>query len=97
MYVVRMQGGAPYKGLTDAFVTIAKKEGILSFWNGCIPAIQRSMIVNAAEMATYDQAKKFILSTRILEDGVMTHGLASFLAGFIAAVTSTPLDVAKTR
>ena len=30
---------------------------------GCTPTVMRAMVVNAAQLATYSQAKQFLLST----------------------------------
>jgi len=33
----------------------SQSEGVAGLWTGVSPAVQRAFIVNAAELATYDQ------------------------------------------
>ncbi|KAB1212882.1 Mitochondrial uncoupling protein 5 [Morella rubra] len=55
------------------------------------------MIVTTSQLASYDQVKEMILERGVMGDGIGTHVTASFAAGFVAAVTSNPIDVIKTR
>lgn len=58
---VRMQAdrdGTRYtKGTFNAFKQIVQTEGVLGLWAGVGPNMQRAYIVNAAELATYDQVR----------------------------------------
>jgi len=89
-------------GLLEGVGTLASLAGISSeygagaLWAGALPACQRSFVVGAAELATYDEAKRRLLRLQWLRDGVLVHTLASIISGFVAAATSTPLDRAKT-
>mmetsp|Transcript_13697 Transcript_13697/g.43786 ORF Transcript_13697/g.43786 Transcript_13697/m.43786 type:complete len:306 (-) Transcript_13697:383-1300(-) len=97
---VRMQAdrsGTRYRGVLDAFARIVREEGIRGLYNGVTPNVQRAFAVNAAELATYDHAKGVIVKYGLEPDSVFTHFGASFMAGFAAAVASTPIDLAKTR
>ena len=76
---------------------IWSSEGIAGFWAGIRPNIARTFLVNAAELGTYDQAKTTIISSGLLAEGPLAHVAASGCAGIVSAVTSTPVDVAKTR
>lgn len=49
------------------------------------------------DLATYDNAKHWILRNTQWKDGTMTHVCASACAGLMAAIVSTPADVVKTR
>ena len=40
---------------------ILKEEGLFTLWRGAIPTMGRAMVVNAAQLASYSQAKQFIL------------------------------------
>ena len=55
------------------------------------------MIVTASQMAVYDQAKHYILDHTSLSDGLTVQTGASFAAGVVAALTSNPIDLAKSR
>jgi solute carrier family 25 uncoupling protein 8/9 len=47
-----------YKGIMDAYRQIYRTEGgLMGFWIGIVPNIFRNSIINATELATYDQAK----------------------------------------
>ena len=58
--------------------------------------MQRSFIVNAAELATYDYFKQLLLKLKYFKEGLLVHTLASSGAGLVAALASTPVDRAKT-
>ena len=49
---IRMQSGVKYDGIIDAFSSIVAASGMASLWDGWAPNVQRSFIVNAAELAT---------------------------------------------
>lgn len=57
-----------YKSVVDALVKITKQEGVLQLWRGAIPTMGRSMVVNGAQLASYSQAKEFLMSTGELPD-----------------------------
>jgi solute carrier family 25 oxoglutarate transporter 11 len=52
-----------YKNVFDALFRIFREEGILTLWRGAIPTMGRAMVVNAAQLASYSQAKQLILQT----------------------------------
>ncbi|XP_019086024.1 PREDICTED: mitochondrial uncoupling protein 4-like [Camelina sativa] len=86
-----------YAGVGDAIKSMVKGEGVTSLWRGSALTINRAMIVTAAQLASYDQFKEGILESGVIEDGLGTHVVASFAAGFVASVASNPVDVIKTR
>jgi len=67
----------------------------------------RAMVVNAAQLASYSQAKQFILIVGYLDeqgkfqtffkDGVLCHFVASMFSGLVTTTASMPVDIAKTR
>jgi solute carrier family 25 uncoupling protein 8/9 len=57
----------------------------------------RNSIINAAEIASYDQYKQMALQNLGLSDGLHTHVLCAFGAGFNAVIVGSPVDVIKTR
>jgi len=95
----KLAPGVPrrYNGTADAFIKIFKSEGVTGFWKGVGPNIARNSIINAAELATYDQAKESILHSHILEDGLACHFASALTAGFVATCVGSPADVLKTR
>jgi len=101
---VRMQAeqkalGAPsrYKGVVDAYVTIAKTEGIRGLYKGTLPNIARNCIVNVGEIVVYDIVKEAIVNNGLMKDGIPCHFSAAVAAGFCATLVASPVDVIKTR
>ena len=86
-----------YKSVFDALGRITSEEGVTTLWRGCVPTIARAMVVNAAQLATYSQAKQFLLSNQLLNDNIGCHFVASMISGFATTVASMPVDIAKTR
>lgn len=84
-------------GVIDAGRNIYRNEGIRGFWRGWRPNVTRAALVNLGELATYDEAKRFVMRVTGYGDGVVTHTLSAFTSGFFAALCSTPADVCKTR
>lgn len=54
-----------YKNVFDALFRIIKEEGLFTLWRGAIPTMGRAMVVNAAQLASYSQAKQALLDTGI--------------------------------
>lgn len=102
---VRMQSegklppGAPrkYPSAMAAYGQIARAEGIKTLWSGVQPNIARTALINACELATYDQIKYTLIKTGVFEDSVPCHIAASLCAGFMAVVIGSPADVLKSR
>ncbi|XP_023224535.1 mitochondrial 2-oxoglutarate/malate carrier protein-like [Centruroides sculpturatus] len=70
------------------------------FWiiqMGCVPTIGRAMVVNAAQLASYSQAKQMLMSSGYFQDNIMCHFAASMISGLITTAASMPVDIAKTR
>lgn len=86
-----------YKNVFDALVRITREEGVLTLWRGCVPTIGRAMVVNAAQLASYSQAKQILLSTSYFKDNIGCHFAASMISGLITTAASMPVDIAKTR
>jgi uncharacterized membrane protein YjjP (DUF1212 family) len=86
-----------YKHAVDGLVRIVREEGFFTMWKGCLPNVFRAMFMTAGQLASYDQAKMMLLATRFFKDDPITHFTASTIAGLIAAVITSPLDVVKSR
>ncbi|GFZ13281.1 uncoupling protein 2 [Actinidia rufa] len=84
-----------YSGALNAYYSIMKQEGLAALWTGLGPNIARNAIINAAELASYDQVKQTILKIPGFTDTVLTHLLAGLGAGFFAVCIGSPVDVAK--
>nr|CAD1817688.1 unnamed protein product [Ananas comosus var. bracteatus] len=68
-----------------------------ALWTGLGPNIARNAIINAAELASYDQVKETILKIPGFKDDIFTHLLSGLGAGFFAVCVGSPVDVVKSR
>ena len=56
----------------------------------------RNSVINAAELAAYDQFKQMATGYG-MKDGLPMHIGCAFGAGFVACIVGSPVDVLKTR
>ena len=103
---VKMQGqgasmleGKPrmYKSSLDCYMQLYRQGGIANLWTGWGPNVARNCIVNAAELAAYDQYKQWVIGSGMLKDGIPCHLFCASLAGITACTVGSPVDVLKTR
>ena len=52
-----------YTSVFNALARIVKEEGVLTCWRGAVPTMGRAAVVNAAQLASYSQAKQSLVST----------------------------------
>ena len=86
-----------YKNVFDALKRVVVEEGVLTLWRGTGPTVLRAMALNAAQLASYSQAKELLVRLGGLHDGVGLHLAASLCSGFIATAVSLPVDITKTK
>lgn len=84
-----------YKNVADALVRIVREEGVLKLWRGAMPTVGRAMVVNAAQLSTYSQAREMFVG--YVPDGITLHFCASMVSGLITTIASMPVDIIKTR
>jgi solute carrier family 25 uncoupling protein 8/9 len=70
---------------------------MFGLWKGLGPNIARNAIINAAELASYDQIKQSMLASGMFTDNIVTHLVAGLGAGFFAVCVGSPVDVVKSR
>ncbi|KAJ8681164.1 hypothetical protein QAD02_016951 [Eretmocerus hayati] len=93
---VRMQVGFETNlTLMGCFQDVYHHEGVRGLWRGVGPTAQRAAIIAAVELPIYDFSKKEL--TPYIGDSVINHFASSFIASMGSAVSSTPLDVVRTR
>ncbi|XP_011506134.1 PREDICTED: kidney mitochondrial carrier protein 1 isoform X2 [Ceratosolen solmsi marchali] len=94
---VRMQVTGVEANLTlyGCFQDVYQYEGIRGLWRGVGPTAQRAAIIAAVELPIYDFSKKELLP--YIGDSVNNHFISSFIASMGSAVSSTPIDVVRTR
>ncbi len=97
----RKPEGVPkrYNGSIDAYRKIVAEEGVKGLYSGLGPNIIRNSIMNAAELASYDQIKSILVKRfpKVNPDSKLLHFTCGLSAGFIAVVFASPIDVIKTR
>ena len=49
------------------------------------------------QIPAYDHTKHVILNSGLMQEGVPLHVTSSMVAGFCTALTTSPVDVVKTR
>ena len=87
-----------YRHVFDALARITREEGISTLWRGCTPTIIRAMVVNAAQLGSYSQAKQLLVDHLSFgRSDTSTHLVASLISGFVCTVASMPVDITKTR
>jgi len=86
-----------YTNVFNALYRITSEEGITTLWRGCGPTVVRAMVVNAAQLSTYSQAKITVLNTGYVGDNIICHFFASMISGFVTTAASMPVDITKTR
>ncbi len=86
-----------YAHVFDALLRIIREEGVLKLWRGAIPTATRAMIVNAAQMPTYSQAKQALISAGLMQQGFLLHAVSSLIAALVTTAVSLPVDIVKTR
>lgn len=103
---VKMQGqgvavlqGQPrqYANSFDCYRQIIADGGVKKLWTGYAPNLMRNCVINAAELASYDQYKQMVLQRNMLRDGIWCHIFCATCAGCTACVFGSPVDVLKTR
>ena len=80
-----------------SFSAFALQEGLAGLWTGLGPNVMRNAIINAAELASYDQVKEGLLSTGLFKDNIYCHLAAGLGAGFIAVCVGSPVRGAARR
>lgn len=86
-----------YTSVFNALSRIVREEGLFTLWRGTIPTMGRAMVVNAAQLASYSQAKQYLVAKCKFTEGISLHFVASMISGLITTIASMPVDIAKTR
>lgn len=86
-----------YTSVFNALARINKEEGVTTLWRGATPTMARAMVVNAAQLATYSQAKELVYSLGTFGEGTMANFVSAMMSGLVTVTASMPVDIAKTR
>ena len=79
-----------YPSAVQAYGIIARQEGVRALWTGLGPNVVRNSVMNAAELASYDQIKESLLATGLFVDDVKCHIASGLGAGFVATCIGSP-------
>lgn len=88
--------GSRYRGILHCALHITRKEGVRALWASYPTTVVMNVPYQAMHFTTYEAAKT-MLSGEEGEHGLREEALAGGLAGSLAAMVSTPLDVVKTH
>jgi solute carrier family 25 (mitochondrial dicarboxylate transporter), member 10 len=86
-----------YRNCLDGVYRIGRDEGVSALFRGLAPNVVRSIVMNVAQLASYDTFKGMLQTTVKMEDGPLLHFTAAFCAGTFATTVCTPVDVVKSR
>ncbi|KAL6464217.1 hypothetical protein MHYP_G00265340 [Metynnis hypsauchen] len=87
-----------HQGVSSAFATIYRREGVIGLWRGVNGAVPRVMVGSAAQLATFSSAKQWVAHGQWFSPGSWLIALtAAMVSGIAVAITMTPFDVISTR
>lgn len=86
-----------YSNAFTALYRIGREEGVSGLWRGAVPTMGRAIVVNAAQLASYSQAKQSLMDTGYFGDNILLHFCSSMISGLVTTAASMPVDIAKTR
>lgn len=81
--------------LYKCFYEVYYTEGIKGLYRGVNQTSQRAATIAAVELPVYDLCKHMLLDS--IGDHPTNHFLSAFIASFLAAIVSNPIDVIRTR
>ncbi|XP_028303619.1 solute carrier family 25 member 34 [Gouania willdenowi] len=85
-------------GVSDAFVSIYRREGFIGLWRGVNGAVPRVMVGSAAQLATFTSAKDWVSHSQWFSpNSWVIPFIAAAISGVAVAFTMTPFDVISTR
>lgn len=96
---VRMQSneGKTKLSFVSEVRRILKTEGIKGLYRGTLPNVTRGAILTATKMATYDHTKHMILNSGLMKDDIKCFFVCSLVTGIMLTITTSPIDLIKTR
>ncbi|KAJ3602896.1 hypothetical protein NHX12_030641 [Muraenolepis orangiensis] len=87
-----------HQGVSSAFATIYRREGIIGLWRGVNGAVPRVMVGSAAQLATFSSAKEWVSQAQWFNPNSWLIALISaMISGVAVTIAMTPFDVISTR
>lgn len=85
-------------GVSSAFASIYRREGLIGLWRGVNGAVPRVMVGSATQLATFGSAKEWVSRAQWFSPNSWLIVLtAAMISGVAVAITMTPFDVISTR
>lgn len=94
---LQVKGERRYRGLMHGLIEVGRTEGLAGLYKGWGPTMMRAAVLTGSQLAAYDQIKRFLIGRDIMQEGLMLHAVGSFFAGLVCSITTSPVDVIKTR
>jgi hypothetical protein len=94
---LQVKGERRYRGLTHGLIDVGRTEGLAGLYKGWGPTMIRAAVLTGSQVASYDQLKRLLINHGYMQEGLALHTVASFFAGLICSLTTSPVDVIKTR
>ncbi|EKM83634.1 hypothetical protein AGABI1DRAFT_110277 [Agaricus bisporus var. burnettii JB137-S8] len=92
-----------YSNAVAGLISLIKSEGLHGLARGIGTNTTRAVLMNASQVCSYDFFKGMLLHKTLpgfnyeLRDNLLTHFLASGLAGTVATTVCSPADVVRSR
>lgn len=88
-----------YRHVGDALLRMVRSEGPATLFRGVSATVSRAMLLNAAQLGSYSQAKSMFVAKKVFSDpsSIWLHCASGMVSGFACTVVSLPVDMAKTR
>lgn len=94
---LQVKGERRYRGLIHGLIDVGKTEGLAGLYKGWAPTMIRAAVLTGSQVSSYDQIKRMLINNGYMQEGLPLHAVASFFAGLICSLTTSPVDVIKTR
>ncbi|ORY00080.1 mitochondrial carrier [Basidiobolus meristosporus CBS 931.73] len=85
-----------YSGLSDALVSVIKRDGIVGLYRGSMMSMARSLVGSGANMSTYSLSKEYMLR-KGYEDSAWVDIVCGFYSAFWSVLCMNPIDTLRTR
>lgn len=86
-----------YKHVFHAIYKIVTTEGFFTLYKGFSPTVIRAMLLNVAQLTSYQEAREFFMRHGWQGEENSLHFMTSLISAFVAVVISLPPDIAKIR
>ncbi|KAJ7999457.1 hypothetical protein DPEC_G00194630 [Dallia pectoralis] len=87
-----------HQGMSNAFASIYRREGVVGLWRGVNGAVPRVMVGSAVQLATFSSAKEWVAHLQWYSPNSWLVALtAACISGVAVTISMTPFDVISTR